>query len=378
MSSVVRWIVVALVAIHGGIHLLGVAKGFGWADVTQLRQPIGTAGAVAWLVAAVLVVAAAAAIAAGVRWWWLLAAVAAVVSQAVILTSWGDARAGTAANVLLALAAGYGFVSVGPFSLESRFRAGTEVALASTGGIGEVVTEADLARLPEPVAAYVRRSGAVGRPRVTSFAADIHGRIRSGPDAAWMAFTGKQVDTYGTTPQRLFYIEATMRGLPVAVLHVFDSAGATMRAKALFLVTVVDAAGPDATRAEIVTLFNDLVVLAPAALVDAPVQWSGAGPRRVRGAFTSHGQTVTADLVFDADNQLVDFVSDDRLRARGDGSSFTRQRWSTPITAYRDLHGRRVAVTGEGRWHAPAPEGEFSYLDFHVDDLAYNVTEAQR
>ncbi|HTJ34463.1 MAG TPA: DUF6544 family protein, partial [Dactylosporangium sp.] len=274
-----------------------------------------------------------------------------------------------------ALAAGYGFVSAGPVSLESRYRAGAEAALAGTPGGGELVTEGDLARLPEPVAAYVRRSGAVGRPRITSFTADIHGHIRRGPDAPWMAFTGRQINTYSATPQRLFFIEATMRGLPVAVLHVFDAGGATMRAKALSLVTVVDAAGPDATRAETVTLFNDLVVLAPAALVDAPVHWSEVGPRRVRGAFTSHGQTITADLVFDADHQLVDFVSDDRLRASDDGTSFTRQRWSTPITAYQNLHGRRVAVAGEGRWHAPAPEGEFSYLDFHVDHIAYNVTK---
>jgi hypothetical protein len=379
MSSAIRWCVIVLVAIHAGVHLLGVVNGFGWAGVPQLRVPISRAGALAWLVAAVLVAAAAAAMAAGGRRWWLLAAVAAMASQTVILTAWGDAKVGTAVNVVLLLAAGYGFASAGPAGLESRWRAGAQAALAGTPGSGTVVTEADLARLPGPVAAYVRRSGAVGRPRVTSFAAAIHGRIRSGPDAPWMAFTGRQVNTYGVGPQRFFYIEARMHGLPVAVLHAFDAGGATMLAKVLSLVTVVDAAGPDATRAETVTLFNDLAVLAPAALIDAPVVWSEPDPldpRRVHGTYTSHGQSIAAELVFDADDRLADFISDDRLRASADGRSFTRQRWSTPITGYRDLGGRHVAVTGEGRWHAPAPEGEFAYVDFHVDDLAYNVRPA--
>ena len=45
-----------------------------------------------------------------------------------------------------------------------------------------------------------------------------------------------------------------------------------MRGKLLSLATVVDAAGPEMDRSETVTVFNDLVVLAPGAIVDAPVQ----------------------------------------------------------------------------------------------------------
>ena len=43
-----------------------------------------------------------------------------------------------------------------------------------------------------------------------------------------------------------------------------------MRAKALSVATVVDASGPEMDRGETVTVFNDLVVLAPGAIVDAP------------------------------------------------------------------------------------------------------------
>ncbi|HYN33405.1 MAG TPA: DUF6544 family protein, partial [Ilumatobacteraceae bacterium] len=75
----------------------------------------------------------------------------------------------------------------------------------------------------------------------------------------------------------------------------------------------------------------------------------------------------------DGHDRLVDFVSDERSRSSSDGRSFTRQRWSTPLSAQRDFDGRRVMAHGEARWHAPLPEGEFPYLDFELDAITYNV-----
>jgi hypothetical protein len=294
------------------------------------------------------------------------------------VTSWSDARAGTLVNVVLVLIAAYGFVSVGPNSFHAQWQERATHALADVEPAPPVLTETDLDGLPAPLATYIRRSGAVGQPRVASFYADFHGRIRSGPNAAWMSFTGKQVNTLGPRPQRLFIMDATRSGLPVTVLHAYADATATMRAKVLSLVTVVDAAGPEMDGGETVTVFNDLVVLAPGAIVDAPVRWTAVDAEHVRGVFTNGAQTVTAELTFDAAGDLVDFVSDDRLRASADGKSFTPQRWSTPLSGHRDdAHGQRVLTSGEGRWLAPAPEGWFTYVELHFDDIVYNVHSAE-
>jgi hypothetical protein len=375
MTSVLRWTVVAVLAGHGLIHLLGVVKGFGWAGVTQLKQPIGPGVGVIWLLAATLVLATAVLIAAQApTWWWLVAVLGAVASEVAIVTSWSDAKYGTAANLILLLAAVYGFASLGPTSLHAQFRdRATEAVTDAHAAPEALVTEGDLADLPEPLAAYIRRSGAVGKPRVTNFSAHFHGRIRSGPDQAWMPFTGEQLNTYGPRPERVFIMDATRSGLPVTVLHSFRDTTATMRAKVLSLFTVVNASGPQMDRGETVTVFNDLVVLAPSAIVDAPVRWTAVDAHHVQGAFTDGDQTVSAELTFDATNDLVNFVSEDRLRASADGKSFTPQVWSTPLAEHRDTTGRRVLVMGEGRWRAPPPEGLFTYVEFHVDDIAYNL-----
>ena len=374
MTSVLRWTVVAVLAGHGLIHLLGVVKGFGWAEVTQLKQPIGPGAGVVWLLAATLVLAAAALIAAKApTWWWLVAVLGAAASEVAIATSWSDAKFGTAANLILLLAAVYGCASLGPTSLHAQFRDRATEALTDAHAVSEaLVTEGDLADLPEPLAAYVRRSGAVGMPRVTNFSAHFHGRIRSGPEQAWMPFTGEQLNTYGPRPERVLIMDATRSGLPVTVLHSFRDTTATMRAKVL-LFTVVNASGPEMDRGETVTVFNDLVMLAPSAIVDAPVRWTAVDAHHVQGTFTDGDQSVSAELTFDADNDLVNFVSEDRLRASTNGKSFARHPWSTPLAEHRDTNGRRVLVMGEGRWHVPQPEGLFTYVEFHVDDIAYNL-----
>ena len=85
---------------------------------------------------------------------------------------------------------------------------------------------------------------------------------------------------------------------------------------------------------------------------------------------------MSAELTFNAEHDLLNFVSKDRLRASSDGQSFTQQGWSTPLTEHREADGHRVLAVGEGRWHAPEPEGPFTYLEFHLDAITYNVRSA--
>lgn len=371
LRSGIRWGTGLLVVIHGLIHLLGAVEGFGWADVEQLDGSISSAMGAVWLVAGALTIGAGVMLIARTRRWWILGAAAVLASQLVIITSWSDANAGTIVNIVLLVAVVHAVASQGPRSARSRYRAHADGALASSAGAGAVVTAADLERLPAPVAAYLRRVGAVGQPRVRNFHARISGRIRAAADRPWMSFVGEQVNTYETRPRRLFFMDATMFGLPVDVLHEYIDGEATMQVKVCSLVTMVDTSGPDMTRAETVTVFNDMCILAPAALIDAPVTWTTIDHHHVSGTFTVEGHTVSAELTFDDDDQLVDFVSDDRLAASADGSTFTPQRWSTPISGYADIASRRLATVGEGRWHPD--EGAYTYLEFHLDDIAYNV-----
>jgi uncharacterized protein DUF6544 len=355
--------------LHGLIHLMGAAKAFGLADLPQLTQHIGRPAGILWLLAAVLFLVTAVCLFTWPRWWWVAGAVAVVVSQVVIASSWSDARYGTIANVIVLAGVALGFLSQGP----SSFRAEYDREVAQ--GLGRavttrVVTEGDLAQLPPPVQRYIRLNGAVGRPRVRNFRARFHGRIRGGPDARWMPFTGEQHNFYDQ-PSRLFLMDASMFGLPVQAFHRFVGPSATMRVKVASLFTMVDAKGPVMDEAETVTLFNDLCVFAPGALIDRGVQWEEIDAHTVGARFTNGNYTTRSTLFFNDAGELTNFVADGRAAASADGKSFTKLRWSTPLSDYRQFGSHRVMGRGEGIWHAPA--GDYSYLRIDIDAIDYNV-----
>ncbi len=130
MREAVRRVFVGILVLHGLIHLLGAAKGFGWAEVPPLRGATGGAEAWAWLAACLLVLATAALLVGGVSWWWAVGLVAVLASQTMVVSSWADAQAGTAANVVLALGVGLGFAALGPTSFRAEYDAQVEAAMA--------------------------------------------------------------------------------------------------------------------------------------------------------------------------------------------------------------------------------------------------------
>lgn len=358
---------IVIVVIHGLIHLMGFAKGSGYAELPQLAQPISRPMGALWLVAAVLVIAAAGTVVPFPRWWWVLGALGLIASQCAIVSSWSDARFGTIANLVLLVGVLYGFASRGPLSLRAQYERQLHHAGPATPPV--LLTEADLAALPEPVQRYVRGAGVVGRPRPRSFRATWTGRIRSSATSPWMAFTAEQVNPLDP-PQRFFKMDAIMKGLPVDVLHAFDRTGATMRVKVLSVFPMADVKGPDLTRAETVTLFNDLSILAPGALVSPLITWQPIDASTARARFTLGANAISAELRFNAAGELVSFVSDDRSASAADGRALTPMRWSTPLRDYAQMGPARVATRGDAVWSPPT--GDYTYGEFGLTSLAYD------
>ncbi len=365
-----RWIFSFIVLVHGLIHLMGVLKASGRAELTQLTQPISRPLGSVWLLAALLCVASAILVLTSPRYAWVVCALAALVSQIAIVSAWHDAKFGSVANLILLLGAVYGFLTQGPSSFRAEYERDVQLGLASPLS-AQNLTEADIAHLPAPVQRYVRATGFLGRPRVRNYQLQFRGRIRSAADARWMPFTADQ-HSFVDAPTRLFWLRATMYGLPVQALHVLQQGHARMHVKAMGALTMVDSSGPAMDRAEAVTLFNDMCILAPGSLVESSIQWEPVDARSVRARFSNGASTISATLFFDEQGLLENFVSDDRSRTSPDGKTFTKLRFSTPVSHYRSYGPYKLPAHGEARWHPP--EGEFTYGEFELLNIAYNIT----
>ncbi len=185
-----------------------------------------------------------------------------------------------------------------------------------------------------------------------------------------MEFTAEQYN-FVDPPARYFSMEARKVGMPVDVLHVFEDASATMTVRLLSLLPLVDSEGPQLTRAETVTLLNDLAILAPGALATPGIRWEGVDDRSAVAHYTVGSNTISALLIFNDADELIDFISEDRLATSADGRTLERRRWSTPVSVYRDFGPWNVASHGQGRWH-PEDAADFAYIDLELLELEVN------
>jgi hypothetical protein len=363
-----------VLALHGLVHVAGFAKAFGLAELPALAHLPSRAAGLAWLVAGAALVAAGALLAMGVRSWWLVAAPALVLSQALIFTAFHAAKIGTIVNVIALVPVLLAGLDARPSSFPSRYATEVREGLAQTAAAWSstrppIVTDDDLVGLPAPVATYLRRAGVVGKPRVVDFHAVFRARFRTARDAPWMKASVDQYEFFGASPRRLFLMSASRAGVPFVAFHRYVGDAATMQVRAAGLFDVVDARGAEMTKGETVTLFNDMCMLAPAALLDARVTWQAVGDHQVKGSFTNAGHTISAVLTFDAPGDLVGFVSNDRYQS--DGKTTRLLPWSTPVGGYRDFGGVRLPSLGVARWKEP--EGEWTYGEFTLERIDYDV-----
>jgi hypothetical protein len=357
-----------LLIVHGLIHLLGFAKAFRFAELPQLTQPISPLFGLVWLAASLLFIATALSLFVWPRWWWALGLVAVCVSTLAISQSWTDARVGAIANLVVLVGMVFGFLVQGPFSLRAAYDQDVEDGLARPAAT-HPINEADLAGLPPPVQRYLRRAGVVGQPRVGHLRARMHGRIRSGPDARWMPFSAEQYNFFDGEPARLFYMTASMSGIPFQGFHRYVGRSASMQVKVAGIAPVVDASGAEMTKAETVTLLNDMCIMAPATLIDSRIEWESLDDRTVGATLANAGQSVRAELEFNDAGELTNFWSDDRQKSSPDGASMTPARWSTPIGGYRLFGPFRLASRGAGLWHESGRD--YPYIELQLDEISY-------
>jgi len=365
----VRWIVGVLIGLHGLIHLLGFAKAVNPDAIPTLPLTVSRGMGWWWLLGGILLIGTALMSALRLPGWWLLGSVALVLSQILIISAWPQAWAGTVGNVVLLLAVLLGWLLYGPTSFRRAMDRDTAARFDSA--TPATIDARDLAGLPEPARRFLTAAGVVGQPRVRNYRIRFRGRIRGTPEAGWMPFTADQ-QSFADQPARFFLMHARRFGLPIEAFHRLADGEATMQVRLLGAIPIVHAEGREMNRTESVTLLNDMVLMAPATLLDPAVRWEAVDDQHVLLRFT-HGQdTVSATLTIDPDGRLVDFLSDDRARLSEDGKRFEPARFSTPIRAYGTFGPMRLPSFGEGRWSLPGG-GDFAYGEFEILSVEYNV-----
>ncbi|MDC7226932.1 MAG: hypothetical protein PQJ61_09230 [Spirochaetales bacterium] len=232
----------------------------------------------------------------------------------------------------------------------------------------ELISQKDLIDLPAPVRKYLEYVGVTGTEKVRNFSVVIDGEFKMSQDRAWAPVLVEQI-SFTDNPVRLFYMELKFLGLKIFGLHHYESAAASMDIKILDVFKVAQARGIEMNRSETVTIFNDMCILAPAALIDSRISWREIDDFTVEGTYTNAGIAVKGVLFFNEKGQLINFVSNDRYFLNEDGT-YELLSWSTPVGEYREINGLNLPGYGEALWERN--DGQFCYAKFNIRDVTIN------
>jgi hypothetical protein len=359
-----KYVFVLLLLVHGLIHLMGFAKAYNYANISQLTKEISKPAGFFWLVATILFITAAAMFFLKKESWPMLAIIAVVISQLLIIMMWQDAKFGTISNVIVLLIA---ILSWGSQHFEVKFKNDVQTNLKENNTPTDLLTEVDIQTLPLPVQKYLRYVGVLNKPKVKNMRIVFDGEMRDkGKD--WFPFRSIQYNFFNE-PTRLFFMKAKMFGINVPGYHNYHAAAASMDIRLFGLFPIVQVKGVEMNKAETVTVFNDMCIMAPATLIDTRIEWEAIDSTSTKATFTNGLNKISAILHFNELGQLVNFISDDRYAV----SDMKQYRFSTPMKDYKSFDGINVPAYGEAVWHYP--EGEFVYGKFKLVSIEYNITD---
>jgi hypothetical protein len=232
-----------------------------------------------------------------------------------------------------------------------------------------LITETDLAPLPDPVQRYLRYAGVIGKPQVRCVRVKQSGWLRTAPAGSWMPIQAVQYSTLAGSLSRTWYAEAK-KG-PVALMKArdrYDNGAGHMLIKLLSLFSVADVRGPEMDISALLIFFNDMVMW-PTAFLDKSLTWETIDATSARATLRLFNRQASAILYFNERAELIDFVSEERYRSVG--KDHVRTKWSTPLRNYREVNGFRLPTAGGAIWHLPA--GEFEYIKIKVDEVLYDA-----
>ncbi|MDD5263421.1 MAG: hypothetical protein PHU43_01120 [Candidatus Bipolaricaulis sp.] len=239
--------------------------------------------------------------------------------------------------------------------------------LANAAAADQVVTEASLEPLPEPVQRWLRSAGVVGRQVPATVRLRQEGAIRQAPDAPWMRFSADQYYTIDPT-SFIWRVSATaspgffIRGVD----ELRDGRGA-MRMVVLGLFTVVNASGADMDQGAALRYLQEIVWF-PFAALARNISWEAVDENSARATLTVGEGSVDGLFTFASDGRVVGFKA---TRYRSEQPASVLRTWRVPLRDHAAFDGVLVPTSGEATWDLDG--GTFTYITAKIVELDYDV-----
>lgn len=350
--------------LYGCIHVTGFVKASKLADITQLTQDIAKSVGVLWLLTAVLLLVAAMLFWRRNEMWWAFAAPAVLVSQALIFSSWQDAKFGTISNSLLLIGV---ILAYADWDFKATVRRELKEFQPVSLPAPEKVTPDRVNSLPPVVQKWLYRSNVVGKEEVQVVKLHQKGEMKTTPEGHWIPFGADQYNTV-TAPGFMWQTRIQMMPL-VSILgrDKYRNGHGNMLIKVLGLYPMADSKGPATDQGSLLRNLGEICWF-PSAALEKYIQWQQLDSLSAKATMTYGGVTASGIFRFNPEGDLVSFEAK-RYYDRKEGA--TLENWLVTITGYKEFYGVRIGHKSEVTWKLKT--GDYTWLRLEISDIHYNA-----
>lgn len=354
-----------LVFLHGLIHLIGFVKGLDLKEVKSLSLPVSKPLGILWLAAAVLFTVYGVLYAVNYRYAWMAGLVAVAVSQVLVIQFWPDAKFGTVPNLIVLAVTVFAW---GNHNFEKSAGQETRRLLNQNEKIREyVLSENDITDLPVPVKKWLKNSGAVGKPVVSSGKVTQRARLQMRPDQDWMSATAVQHTTI-SRPAFIWKADVKMnRLINFQGRDKFEDGKGAMLIKLNGLINVVNERGEKLDEGTLQRFLGEMVWF-PSMAAMPYITWEPIDDSAAKATMSYRGTSGSGTFRFHPNGDVAGFSA---MRYRGNDAQAEKQEWTMNISAYKTFEGIRVPAVMSSTWKTD--EGDWTWLKLEVTDLTYRV-----
>ena len=359
-----KYALIILIILHGLIHLMGFAKAFQLAELSQLKKPISKLMGVIWLLSAILLVFGGVSYILEYSYAWLLSGSGLVLSQVLVLRSWSDAKIGTVANVILL-----------PFILTSfgvwNFEREVELRVKDLIPLNyqeELLNDSSLRALPSLVQLWLHNSGISDQPMTYYAKLWQSGEMKSSPEGEWTPFTAVH---WTSMPNPGFVWHARMEagpGMHVGVMDQFLDGKGAMLVKLQSLITLNNVTGPEIDEGAMQRYLAEMV-WTPSFVLSPYIQWEQLDNVRIKVSMNYHGINASVIYTFNA-RGMVKQIEAQRYYYQENGSN--RETWVVTMdeSSYKSFNGIYVPARSTITWKLK--EGDYTWFRMEISDIQFN------
>ena len=213
----------------------------------------------------------------------------------------------------------------------------------------QIITESDIANLPEPVRNYFRYTGFLGQPMPYNCTIDWEDvEFKMGPEKEWIPIKCLQFNSV-KEPARFAYLYAPKMRINMFVgRDKYQQGKGNMHIKLLGLFTIQNAWGKAMDESSLVTILSETLFV-PGYALQQYVKWEEVDLLSAKATITHNGISVSGTFYFNEKGEMTHFTSLDRNYVDTDGNE-QKIEWVANVEYYIQQDGLTVPGYVSATW----------------------------